>query len=164
MFIYLFQNSCIRPVALSCKRLCFISGMDVINDLCIYVLHLKLWMLALIQGLALQSQGSFFLYKGGILHLFGKDDVGWLWHRRLAHVNMRTLKSLYKKGHIVGLKENVSFAKDCVCRACVQGKMHDAPHKPKNRIKSTRILELLHVDLFGPPSHARWEEILFGDC
>jgi hypothetical protein len=32
--------------------------------------------------------------------------------------------------------------------------MHDAPHKPKNRIKSTKILELLHVDLFGPPSHA----------
>src|SRR4051812_14899915 len=32
--------------------------------------------------------------------------------------------------------------------------MHDSPHKPKNRIKSTNILELLHVDLFGPPSHA----------
>src|SRR3954467_1374824 len=32
--------------------------------------------------------------------------------------------------------------------------MHDAPHKPKNQIKSTKILELLHVDLFGPPSHA----------
>src|SRR4051812_35583516 len=32
--------------------------------------------------------------------------------------------------------------------------MHDAPHKPKNHIKSTKILELLHVDLFGPPSHA----------
>src|SRR3954471_4999979 len=61
-------NSCIRPLALSCKRLCFIFGMNVINDLCICVLHLKLWMLAMIQGLALQSQGSFFLYKGGILH------------------------------------------------------------------------------------------------
>src|SRR3954464_12358175 len=46
----------------------FISRMDVINDLCICVLHLKLWMLAMIQGLALQSQGSLFLYKGGILH------------------------------------------------------------------------------------------------
>src|SRR3954466_6355161 len=48
----------------------FISGMDVINDLCICVLHLKLWMLAMIQGLALQSQGSFFLYKGGILQIY----------------------------------------------------------------------------------------------
>src|SRR4051812_29162626 len=33
--------------------------------------------------------------------LFGKADVGWLWHRRLAHVNMRTLQSLHKEGHIV---------------------------------------------------------------
>src|SRR3954471_12235949 len=53
----------------------FISGMDVINDLCICVLHLKLWMLAMIQGLALQSQGSFFLYKGGILQMVSEHCV-----------------------------------------------------------------------------------------
>jgi len=86
--------------------------------------------------------------------LFGKADVGWLWHRRLGHVNMRTLQSLHKGNHIVGLKENVSFAKDRVCRACVEGKMHDSPHPSKTIISSKRILELLHVDLFGPPSHA----------
>ena len=90
----------------------------------------------------------------GPMCLFEKADVGWLWHRRLAHVNMRTLQSLQKGGHILGLKDNVSFAKDRVCRACVEGKMHDAPHKPNNIIKSKMILELLHVDLFGPPSHA----------
>jgi hypothetical protein len=27
---------------------------------------------------------------------FGNANVGWLWHRRLAHVNMRTLQSLHK--------------------------------------------------------------------
>jgi hypothetical protein len=86
--------------------------------------------------------------------LFGKADVGWLWHRRLAHVNMRTLQSFHKGGHILGLKEYVSFAKDCVCRACVLGKMHDSPHSSKTIISSKRILELLYVDLFGPPSHA----------
>jgi hypothetical protein len=80
--------------------------------------------------------------------------VGWLWHRRLAHVNMRTLQSLQKGAHILGLKDNVSFAKDRVCRACVEGKMHDSPHKRKTIVSSKRILELLHVDLFGPPSHA----------
>ena len=86
--------------------------------------------------------------------LFGKADEGWLWHRRLAHVNMRSLQSLHKGGHILGLKDNVVFAKDRVCRACVEGKMHDSPHKHKTIISSKRILELLHVDLFGPPSHA----------
>src|SRR3954463_14843422 len=75
MFIYLFQNSCLRPVALSCKRLCFISGMDVINDLCICVLHLKLWMLAMIQGLALQSQGSFSFTKEGSYTFCGHSPV-----------------------------------------------------------------------------------------
>jgi transposase InsO family protein len=32
--------------------------------------------------------------------------------------------------------------------------MHDSPHSSKTIISSKRILELLHVDLFGPPSHA----------
>ncbi|KAK1682994.1 hypothetical protein QYE76_043842 [Lolium multiflorum] len=86
--------------------------------------------------------------------LFGKADVGWLWHRRLAHVNMRTLQSLHKGNHIVGLMENVSFAKDRVCRACVEGKIHDSPHPSKIIISSKRILEVLHVDLSGPTTHA----------
>jgi hypothetical protein len=86
--------------------------------------------------------------------LFGKADVGCLWHRWLAHINMRTLQSLHKGGHILRLKESVSFAKDRVYRAYVQGKMHYSPHSSKTIISSKRILELLHVDLFGPPSHA----------
>lgn len=88
-----------------------------------------------------------------VMCLFGKADEGWLWHRRLAHVNMRTLQSLHTGKHILGLKDHVHFSKDRVCRACVEGKMHDGPHKSKTIISSTRILKLLHVDLFGPPSH-----------
>ena len=33
--------------------------------------------------------------------------------------------------------------------ACFEGKMHDSPHPIKAFISSKRILELLHVDLFG---------------
>jgi hypothetical protein len=32
--------------------------------------------------------------------------------------------------------------------------MHDSPHSSKTIISSKRILKLLHVDLFVPPSHA----------
>ncbi|KAK1620500.1 hypothetical protein QYE76_026017 [Lolium multiflorum] len=39
-------------------------------------------------------------------------------------------------------------------KACVEGKMHDSPHPSKTIISSKRILELLHVDLFGPVAHA----------
>ncbi|KAK1683797.1 hypothetical protein QYE76_044645 [Lolium multiflorum] len=38
--------------------------------------------------------------------------------------------------------------------ACVEDKMHDSPHPSKTIISSKRILELLHVDLFGPTTHA----------
>ena len=50
--------------------------------------------------------------------LMAKVDVGWLWHRRLAHVNMRSLQSLLKGDHILGLT-NVSFARDRACSACI---------------------------------------------
>ncbi|KAK1618388.1 hypothetical protein QYE76_023905 [Lolium multiflorum] len=45
-------------------------------------------------------------------------------------------------------------SRDRVCRAFVEGKMHDSPHPSKTIISSKRILELLHVDLFGPTTHA----------
>ena len=86
------------------------------------------------------------------LCLYAKADKGWLWHRRLAHVNMRTLQRLHSEGHILGIND-VSFAKDRVCRACIEGKMHETPHKALNQITTERCLELLHMDLFGPPSH-----------
>jgi hypothetical protein len=85
--------------------------------------------------------------------LVGKVDMGWLWYRWLGHVNMRTLQSLHKGNHILGLTD-LTFAKDCVCRACIEGKMHELPRPSKTIISSKRGLELLHMDLFGPPSHA----------
>ena len=84
--------------------------------------------------------------------LIAKADVGWLWHHRLGHVNMKSLQSLYKGGHILGLKD-VSFASDRICRACIEGKMQESKHKKTTTIYSKRILELLHMDLFGPESH-----------
>jgi hypothetical protein len=35
-----------------------------------------------------------------------------------------------------------------------KGKMHDSSHSSKTIIPSKRILELLHVDIIGTPSHA----------
>jgi hypothetical protein len=85
--------------------------------------------------------------------LMAKVDVGWLWHRRLGYVNMRTLQSLHKGNHILGLTD-LTFSKDHVCRACIEGKMHELPHPSKTIISSKRVLEILHMDLFGPPTYA----------
>jgi len=53
--------------------------------------------------------------------LVAKSSMGWLWHRRLAHVGMRNLAKLLKDNHILGLT-NVEFEKDRICHACQAGK------------------------------------------
>jgi hypothetical protein len=75
--------------------------------------------------------------------------MGWLWHRRLAHVGMKNLHKLLKGEHILGLT-NVLFEKDKVCSACQAGKQVGTHHPHKNIMTTDRPLELLHMYLFGP--------------
>jgi hypothetical protein len=81
--------------------------------------------------------------------LVAKCDLGWLWHRRLAHIGIKNLAKLQKREHILGLT-NVVFEKDRLCNACQAGKQVGAPHCAKNIITTSRPLKLLHIDLFGP--------------
>jgi hypothetical protein len=53
--------------------------------------------------------------------LVAKSSLGWLWHRRLAHVGMRNLAKLKKGKHILGLT-NIHFEEDKICSACQAGK------------------------------------------
>ena len=53
--------------------------------------------------------------------LFTKTSLGWLWHRRLTHVGMSSLKKLMKKELVRGLKD-VKFEKDKLCSTCQDGK------------------------------------------
>jgi hypothetical protein len=53
--------------------------------------------------------------------LIAKINIGWLWHRRLAHVGIRNLHKLQKEGHILGLID-VAFQKDRTCGAYQAGK------------------------------------------
>ncbi|KAK1683597.1 hypothetical protein QYE76_044445 [Lolium multiflorum] len=62
---------------------------------------------------------------------------------------MRNLKQLLKGEHIVGLT-GISFEKDRVCSACVAGKQLKKKHPIKSIVTTSRPLELLHLDLFGP--------------
>jgi hypothetical protein len=49
--------------------------------------------------------------------LIAKTNMGWLWHRQLAHVRIKNLHKLLKGEHILGLT-NVHFEKDKICSAC----------------------------------------------
>jgi hypothetical protein len=49
--------------------------------------------------------------------LIAKTNMGWLWHRRLAHVGIRNLHKLQKNCHILRLT-NIILKKDRPCGAC----------------------------------------------
>ncbi|GJT16410.1 retrovirus-related pol polyprotein from transposon TNT 1-94 [Tanacetum coccineum] len=76
------------------------------------------------------------------------DENSTLWHRRLGHANMRLIQSLASKElvrNLPRLKFDQHFYD-----ACKVGKQAHASHKAKNLVSTTRCLELLHMDLFGP--------------
>ncbi|WVZ93263.1 hypothetical protein U9M48_039258 [Paspalum notatum var. saurae] len=84
--------------------------------------------------------------------LFSKSSMGWLWHRRLAHVGMTQLNRLLKHDLVRGLKE-VKFEKDKLCSACQAGKQVANTHPRKSQMSTCRPLELLHMDIFGPTTY-----------
>ncbi|GJW30527.1 retrovirus-related pol polyprotein from transposon TNT 1-94 [Tanacetum coccineum] len=76
------------------------------------------------------------------------DDNSTLWHRRLGHANMCLIQSLASKElvrNLPKLKFNQHF-----CDACKIRKQARASYKAKNVVSTTKCLELLHMDLFGP--------------
>ena len=79
--------------------------------------------------------------------LVAKSSMGWLWHRRLAHVGMRNLAKLQKDEHILGLT-NVHFEKDRICSACQARKQVGVPHPPKSIMTTAQPLELIHGSLW----------------
>jgi hypothetical protein len=78
--------------------------------------------------------------------------MGWLLHHRLAHVGMKNLHKLLKGEHVLGLTD-VCFEKDRPCAACQAGKQVGSTHQSKNVMTTSRPLELLHMDLFGPVAY-----------
>nr|GEX45837.1 putative ribonuclease H-like domain-containing protein [Tanacetum cinerariifolium] len=83
--------------------------------------------------------------------LFAKAiiDESNLWHRRLVHINFKTMNKLVKGNLIRGLPSKV-FENDNTCVACKKGKQHRASCKTKPVSFIDEPLFRLHMDLFGP--------------
>jgi hypothetical protein len=70
-----------------------------------------------------------------------------LWHERLGHLNMASLKELDAMVDGMNLKE-VSLHH--ICEGCVKGK-HQITSFPKDRTtKVSQLLEIIHADVCGP--------------
>ncbi|GJU45893.1 retrovirus-related pol polyprotein from transposon TNT 1-94 [Tanacetum coccineum] len=76
------------------------------------------------------------------------DENFILWHRILGHANIRIIQSLASKELVRNLPK-LKFDQH-FCDACKIGKQAHVSHKAKNMVSTTRCLELLHMDLFGP--------------
>jgi hypothetical protein len=84
--------------------------------------------------------------------LIAKTNMGWLWHRKLVHVDMRILHKVQKDSHILRLT-NIIFKKDRPYEACQAEKQVGVHHHVKNIMTTTRLLEILHRNLFGPVAY-----------
>ncbi|GKB52117.1 putative ribonuclease H-like domain-containing protein [Tanacetum coccineum] len=91
--------------------------------------------------------------SGDLTCLFTKAtiDESNLWHRRLGHVNFKTMNKLVK-GNLVRCLPSKIFDNDHTCVACQKGKQHKASCKAKLISSISQPLQMLHMDLFGPIS------------
>ncbi|XP_075109048.1 uncharacterized protein LOC142180851 [Nicotiana tabacum] len=77
------------------------------------------------------------------------DENVELWHRRLGHASFTLLNKLVKKDLVRGLPKS-RFKDHMVCDACVKGKQVRSSFKSKKEVSTSRLHELLHMDLCGP--------------
>nr|GEZ38020.1 putative ribonuclease H-like domain-containing protein [Tanacetum cinerariifolium] len=78
-------------------------------------------------------------------------DECMLWHRRLSHLNIKTMNRLVRHNLVRGLPSKC-FNNDHTCVACLKGKHHKASCKTKLVNSVTKPLHTLHMDLFRPTS------------
>ena len=73
----------------------------------------------------------------------------WIWHKKLGHTSLRLISKLNKHNLVRGLSKLV-YKSDVLCEACQKGKQIKNSFESKNVVSTSRPLELLHLDLFGP--------------
>nr|GEY03115.1 hypothetical protein [Tanacetum cinerariifolium] len=77
------------------------------------------------------------------------NDKSMLWHKRLGHINFKTINKLVKDNLVRGLPSK-RFENDQTCVACLKGKQHKVSFKSKIQNSISQPLFMLYMDLFGP--------------
>ncbi|GJV75889.1 putative ribonuclease H-like domain-containing protein [Tanacetum coccineum] len=76
------------------------------------------------------------------------NDESNMWHRRLGHINFKTMNKLVKGNLVRGLPSKI-FENDHSYVVCQKGKQHKASCKSKLVTSVSQPLQILHMDLFG---------------
>ena len=88
-----------------------------------------------------------------VVCLLSVDDKKSMLHRRLGHANWRLISKLSKLQLARGL-QNIDYHSDALCCACKKAKIVKSSFRTKDIVSTSRPLELLHIDLFGPVNNA----------
>ena len=101
------------------------------------------------------------------LCLLANTSDPWIWHKRFGHLNFKLLSRLSKHDLVRGLPK-MNFKVDSLCDACQLGKLRKNSFKLKDMISTSKPLELLHLDLFGPSqilsiNHSKYVFVIVDD-
>ncbi|CAJ2652046.1 unnamed protein product [Trifolium pratense] len=81
--------------------------------------------------------------------LISKEDEVKLWHQKLGHLHLKGMKKAIAKEAIRGLPK-LKIEEGSICGECQIGKQTKMSHPKLQHLTTTRVLELLHIDLMGP--------------
>ena len=81
--------------------------------------------------------------------LLSRAETTKLWHRKLGHLNLRSMQKAISENAIVGIPD-LKIVEGKVCGECQIGKQTRKSQKRLQHISTSRVLEILHVDLMGP--------------
>ena len=93
--------------------------------------------------------------------LLSKSDEDWLWHKRIAHIHINNLNKLVIKHLVLGLP-NRKFTKDRLCDPCEKSKLVKTSFPPIDLVQTNKVLQLIHMDLFGPSQVKSFGGNLYG--
>lgn len=77
-------------------------------------------------------------------------------HRRLGHISLTSLKMLFKRDHVDGIKidEDEPIPKELSSESCIAAKSHKLPFPLLTTKRSKQFGDLTHTDVWGSP-HVR---------
>jgi hypothetical protein len=81
--------------------------------------------------------------------LISQEEEVKLWHQRLGHLNLKGMKKIMSKEAIKGLPK-LKIVEGSICGECQVGKQVQMSHPMLQHQVTSRVLELLHMDLMGP--------------
>jgi hypothetical protein len=78
----------------------------------------------------------------------GKEDESCLWHRRMGHIHFDNLSKVNRREEVREMPR-IMKPTNTLCKHCQQGNQTKTRFKSKE-YSTTRPLEIVHTDLFGP--------------